>query len=655
MWARTWPDAINTGVLTRAVPTLDADVLNEAAAVAIEEMVRERFEEAGHVLVRIGRPPKRAFPFRTDEPFAKILINLVPRHGGAAEKLEFLGLGQQVVVSGIHPDTHKSYRWHGGSPGPIAREDLPYIREAEARELIERAAALLVADFGYVRAAERPRRRKRSADAGAGAAYDGAADWQYLVDRIRAGEALHDSLRDLAAKLVTSGMVAGAVVNFLQALMESSSAPRDERWLERLGEIPRLVDSAEQLRAKADPAAAATAASSLPRQSLAEVHAVFKKWFGAEYDLDAATAAIAAAASERLPGDPLWLLIVAGPGGAKTETVTALAGCGAFVTSTIASEGALLSASPRKQRHQKATGGLLRKIGDRGTLVIKDFTSVLSADRNTRACVLAAIREVYDGRWERNVGTDGGQTLTWTGRIVIVAAVTTAWDAAHAVVATMGDRFALLRLRTSAGRRQAGRGAIRNTGGEVEMRQELAAAAGALVEHMDATVYELTDDEVEQVVKAADLVTLARSAVERDYRGDIEFAHDPEAPTRFAKQLVQLLRGAISIGMTPTEAMRLVRRCACDSIPPLRRDILLDLADNPGSRVADVRKRISKPRNTVRRGLECLHMLGALACEESEETGRDGKEHVVWRYRLANGFDRDTLQSVTGPQVGPEM
>jgi hypothetical protein len=163
-----------------------------------------------------------------------------------------------------------------------------------------------------------------------------------------------------------------------------------------------------------------------PRKSLADVHAVFTKWFGTEYDLDAATAAMAAAASERLDGDPLWLLIVAGPGGAKTETVQPLAGCGAYVTSTISSEGALLSATPHKQRQKIATGGLLRKIGDHGTLVIKDFTSILSADRNTRASVLAAIREVYDGRWERNVGTDGGQTLTWTGRIVIVAAVTTA-------------------------------------------------------------------------------------------------------------------------------------------------------------------------------------------------------------------------------------
>jgi hypothetical protein len=57
--------------------------------------------------------------------------------------------------------------------------------------------------------------------------------------------------------------------------------------------------------------------------------------------------------------------------------------------------------------------------------------------------MLAALREVYDGRWERNVGTDGGQTLTWTGRIAVVGAVTTAWDVAHRVVSVMGDRFVL--------------------------------------------------------------------------------------------------------------------------------------------------------------------------------------------------------------------
>jgi hypothetical protein len=98
--------------------------------------------------------------------------------------------------------------------------------------------------------------------------------------------------------------------------------------------------------------------------------------------------------------------------------------------------------------------------------------------------------------------------------------------------------------------------------------------------------------------------------VERDYRGEIAFAHDPEMPTRFAKQLVQLLRGAVAIGMTPANGMRLALRCARDTIPPLRRDILLDLASDPRSTVRDVRRRISKPRNSVRRELEGMHMLG---------------------------------------------
>src|SRR5215831_1286375 len=54
MWARTWPDAVNTGVLTRNVPALDLDILNEEAVRACEDLVRDRYEDAGVFLVRIG-------------------------------------------------------------------------------------------------------------------------------------------------------------------------------------------------------------------------------------------------------------------------------------------------------------------------------------------------------------------------------------------------------------------------------------------------------------------------------------------------------------------------------------------------------------------------------------------------------------------------
>ena len=76
------------------------------------------------------------------------------------------------------------------------------------------------------------------------------ADWQPLINSILAGEPLHTSLRDLAAKMVKSGMGNGAVVNLLRALMEGSKAKTGDplRWMARYNDIPKLVDSAEQFR-----------------------------------------------------------------------------------------------------------------------------------------------------------------------------------------------------------------------------------------------------------------------------------------------------------------------------------------------------------------------------------------------------------------------
>jgi hypothetical protein len=266
----------------------------------------------------------------------------------------------------------------------------------------------------------------------------------------------------------------------------------------------------------------------------------------------------------------------------------------------------------------------------------------------TRSRVLAAIREIYDGRWERNVGVSGGLTLTWTGRIAIIGAVTTAWDAAHAVIANMGDRFVIIRADSTIGRAGSANRAIRNTGAEIKMRATLAKAAGKLISNASKDGYQLTDDEVDQLVKAADIVTSARTAVERDYRGEIIDAHAPEMPTRFAKQLTQLIRGAMAIGIPAQNAMRLAIRCARDSIPPLRREILLDIVANPSSQPHEVHRRIGRPRNTVRRELEALYMLRLLQCEETDEEDKKGKVvRTIYEYSLADEFDAATLLAMT--------
>ena len=388
---------------------------------------------------------------------------------------------------------------------------------------------------------------------------------------------------------------------------------------------------------------AAALADVRARRTIADVRGVFRKWLGDEYDLEALDAVLATAAAEQLDGDPLWLLVISGSGAAKTETVQTLAGAGATVTSTISGEAALLSGSPAKQKAKDATGGLLRKIGPRGVLVVKDVTSILSMNRDTRAQVLAALRELHDGRWERNLGTDGGRTIGWQGRIVIIGAVTTAWDRAHDVIASMGDRFVIVRMDSTTGRLPAGRRAIGNTGDEQQMRAEMAAAVGGLLATVDPNAgIDLTPNEEERLLRAADLVTLARTGVDYDYRGDVIDAHAPEMPTRFAKQLAQLVRGAVAIGVERPHAMRLAIRCARDSTPPLRLSILDDLAANPHSSTSEVRRRLGKPRATVDRQLQALQMLDVLDVDE-EETVVAGRHATVWRYRLTDDIDPAAL------------
>ena len=446
---------------------------------------------------------------------------------------------------------------------------------------------------------------------------------------------------------VHSAVLAGMTVDQFEELARQHPDGCAGKYLEngdRLkGEITRSYTKTEP-PVEPPVGSAQQAAPPYPKCTLAEAHETFCRWLGEDYDIAVLDAVLAVAAAEKLPGDPAWLLVISGPGNAKTETVQATSGLGAHVMSTISSEGALLSASGKAQRDKNATGGLLRQIGEHGVLCVKDVTSILSMHREARSTVLAALREIHDGHWVRNVGIDGGKKLEWRGRITVIGACTTAWDQAHAVITTMGDRFPLIRSDSHKNRIKAGLRAMRNTGLEPKMREELAAAVAGVVSHVDVgTVYQLRAADEDRIAKAADIVTLARTGVEIDYRGDVIDAHPPEMPTRFAKQLTQVMRGAIAIGMTRIEALRLVIRVARDSMPPLRLAVLRDVAANPDAPIIEVRRRLQKPRATVDRALQALHTLGLLTCREEEE--ERGEKQIYHRhYTLARDVRLNVLK-----------
>jgi len=596
MWGKTWPDAGNTGILTRSMPTLDLDILNEEAVRTIEDHVRERYEERGYILVRIGKAPKRAVLFRTVEAFSKIVANVVAPNG-SAEKIEFLGDGQQVACFGTHPDTRQLYRWHGGEPGKIKLEELPYIREEEARALVEEIVGILTRDFNYKRAPERPRKGN-----GQTAEAAGPADWQYLFDNIREGRELHDSLRDLAAKLIASGASAGAATNQLRALMKSSTAPHDDRWRERFNEIPRLVESAGKFRAEAT----AEAKPDLTPGTIGETLATFQRWLILP-DPTPVYAVLGALAANYLDGDPVWLGLIAPPSSAKTEILNATSLLPNVVPAATITPAGLLSGTPKKQHEKGARGGLLRQIGDFGVIVLKDFGSILGMHPESKAEVLAALREVYDGAWTRHLGTDGGRTLTWTGKIGLVFAATEVIDAHHSVIGSMGDRFLLSRLAPAAAKLQFSR-ALDHVGATTkQMRQELAEAVARLFAGRRADPQAIGEDEKEQIGSAISLVVRLRGAVARD-RGtrEIEAIYGAEGTARIGLALERLLAGLDTLGVDRTTALEVVKTVALDSVPPLRRRAYECVCKYRNVETADVAIELGLPTNTTRRILEEL-------------------------------------------------
>jgi IclR helix-turn-helix domain len=247
--------------------------------------------------------------------------------------------------------------------------------------------------------------------------------------------------------------------------------------------------------------------------------------------------------------------------------------------------------------------------------------------RDARGAVLAALRECFDGSWDRHVGVDGGKTLHWDGKLGLIAGVTTVVDSHHAVMDSLGSRFAFYRVDVDY-RAAQGTRALDHRAGARTMRAELRDAVTGFFAGLELPAEDtLTDADKERLVTLADLVTMARSPVERDrVSRDIELIPDPEAPARFALMLAGLLEGLRVIGLADEHAWRLVTKTAFDSMPAQRRRVLELLADTAEATTKQVALELGLPTTTARRTLEDLAAHRLVLRESS-----DGKSDT-WRF-----------------------
>jgi len=380
--------------------------------------------------------------------------------------------------------------------------------------------------------------------------------------------------------------------------------------------------------------------------TLGETVTVFRRWLYLE---DATPVYVVAATlvANQAPGDPVWVLLVCAPSTGKTEILSAAGRLPWVIPAAKVTEASLLSGTSKRERTGGATGGLLRQVGAFGVLLVKDFTSVLAQNKDSRAEAMAALREVADGSWHRPVGTDGGKVLSWQGKCGFIGGVTPALDHYGQVTASLGDRFILLRL-PDADVDSFGTAALQHGDHERQMRTELAEALAGLVDHANRTRVNrpLTDDERHRLIKLAAYAARSRTAVVRDgYAQDLAYAPQVEGPGRLVKALARLLGGLEAIGCDTSTCWRTLIRVATDCAPALRTRFIRELMQQSApARTAVIATGCGTATKTASRYLEDLSILG-LAIRTKTSTADNSPdlwEASPWLRDYAPMFEPET-------------
>jgi hypothetical protein len=330
-----------------------------------------------------------------------------------------------------------------------------------------------------------------------------------------------------------------------------------------------------------------------------------------------------AARCNRLWGDPLWLFMVAPPGGMKTELLMSLSSCPLITTATSITPHTLVSGA------NFANGGdpsLLPKL-DKRVLVIKDFTTILAMPSMARDEIFGILRDAYDGKTEKQFGN--GVSRRYESKFGIIAGVTPVIEQ-HSM-SVLGERFLKYRLPAS---ENAGRDAIvralNNIGQESTIRSALQTAAKAALSRgvNAAKAPRLTIDMIQKIMLLAQFVAKLRGAVCRErYTQQVMSKPCAEIGTRLAKQLGELAMGVALFKQEDKISpgtYRTIAKVACDTAPDRVEELVKQLFVNKSDEwksTAQVADMLKFPIETVRYVLQDLLLLKIVEKHKGHMTG----------------------------------
>lgn len=297
--------------------------------------------------------------------------------------------------------------------------------------------------------------------------------------------------------------------------------------------------------------------------------------------------------ANQLPGDPNWIFIVSNSSGGKTEFLQSLYDIGVDgkkLVTPISDMTVNAFASGQKKIGKETS--LLHKMPRGGLLVFKDFTSLLSKNKEAKGEIFKQLREIYDGSYVKKTGT--GDDVAWVGKVGAIAGATEVIYEHQEEFSAMGDRFLMysliqpdralvLEFLTSDERINADREAERT-----HLKNCVTEYMDRVFEAMNTEKIDLAPEIKKDICAVADFCTKVRSGVVVDDKKTdrIKFVPSPEMPMRMLHQLIQLAKSFVVMrkiepagglasnnikGYLSNEETAILYKIAFDSIPIKRR------------------------------------------------------------------------------------
>lgn len=346
--------------------------------------------------------------------------------------------------------------------------------------------------------------------------------------------------------------------------------------------------------------------------------------------------------ANRLDGDPLWIFIVAPPGGMKSELIMTLGSSDWVEPISSLTPHALVSGA-------NLSGGgdpsLIPKLNGK-VLAVKDFTTILQTHPNVRDEIFGQLRDCYDGKFEKIFGN--GVFRRYESRFGIIAGVTPSIDAYASLSQGLGERFLKYRMDDNIVHRdEAARimRAMRNVNREVAMRKELLGAAQQFlarkVSKKPEELPHVSEELGARIVSLAMLVSRMRGVVNRDKynSGMLLSKASYEIGTRLAKQITKLILGiAIYFGNTDAGEVeyKIAAKVGIGSVPDRVEELIRTLylafpGGDPGVEKGLKTKEIlevirSSTTSTIFRSVQDMAMLGLV----QSRTGMDDNGAHFW-------------------------